>query len=325
MWQSINTVIHYFINKNFKYKSTIAIFNFMGTLICHPPWNMYNLKIKHFKMADILYDIHNKGTSIIIFQSFPENTDLNVPKKMCEKFLLLEKISEIPFLIFFTVGEHKFMKPYTGMMTIINNIYKEKKKSIDLKMSAVIGHKNGRINSAYNNVYSSADRAFAHNIKTNFIDSNFFFGKKEKKILWSWDKNIISVEQRRRMIKNPEEEKDLITPFKKFLHDTKIKNIQNGKMKGTSNILVCIIGPPSCGKKTLMRKLHATINSIGIKIKIIDSLSNYNSEIKKSNLIFTNLDSNLSEILMLKNIFFIKIIADIRICRLLNCVNIQKK
>lgn len=92
MWKEIDTVLYY-VDPKFKFNTNVAIFSFIKTLIKDSP----NLEYMYENVKEKLYEIDQKGASIIIFQSF-DNDNVDFIKK---KFDTMLNDINIPFVAFF--------------------------------------------------------------------------------------------------------------------------------------------------------------------------------------------------------------------------------
>jgi DNA 3'-phosphatase len=264
-WKQTQNLI-YHIPKTFKYTSNIAIFNFIDTLI---KVNKHSIKFTFSSVPHMLYNLYSKNASIIIYQSFSDN-DIDHIKYTYSKFLnkIKEivntnnddtigidndaKLRDIPIMVFFSTGCNKFKKPCTGLWQMINVLYNKKHKSIDLKKCIMVGHLAGRLDlNKVKKDKSVDDRAFAHNINMKFsTPSGFFENDKIKyKSQWEWDRNVLSENEKKYLIKNTTEIPDI---FKKLydLHKSYINNLEC--------YIIIITGLPFCGKTTLCKYLKKT-------------------------------------------------------------------
>ena len=159
MWKEMDTVV-YCVPKAFNFSSTLAIFNFSGTLVK----KVNSTKMKKFlaqrgipeggedksegkgekrpgkKVIDILscmypsvkeklLGIYKEGASIIIYQSF-NSRHIDDIKILIEEF---RKLLRIPIAIFLSTSRNKYSKPFTGMWDLIELLYARNKKTIDKK------------------------------------------------------------------------------------------------------------------------------------------------------------------------------------------------
>jgi gluconate kinase len=176
MWKTTESII-YNIPKEFKFSSTVAIFNFYGTLIkevkssyLHTYSNkkqnyisqQLNNNIKkeekllknprsvikqlYDNVYDKLLELHNNGASIIIYQSLKyENHSIKIAFDTFLLYVFLHTKIKIPIAAFFSTSKNKYSKPFTGMWDIINVYYTNKNKIINKSRSLIIGHKSGEL------------------------------------------------------------------------------------------------------------------------------------------------------------------------------------
>ena len=247
MWKTIDSVLFY-IPVNFKYNKSLAIFNFINTLIKpikngHP----FELKYRYKTTKEKLLEIHNNGASICIFQSFSE-PDESIIKDL---FTLLIDDINIDIMAFFTLRKNKYAKPFTNTWNLIRLIYSKNKRTINKNTSIMVGHKAGRISVHGRKIDNSCiDRSFANNIGISFCTPCSFFLKPEKINLWQYSTDILNQEDRHILISNE------VTP----------PNISNAITSMESEkFIVIVTGPPSCGKTTLSEQIKRKYNNENIE------------------------------------------------------------
>ncbi len=265
MWKYFDTVIYY-VPTQFNFSATTAVFSFVDTLIKKPalkPDIMLNVQenssekenspeqkeqksnpkfeYKYDTVKEKIQSIYNKGGSVIIFDSHQTgNID-----EVKEAFDAFQKDVEVPMLAFFSTKKNRYSKPFTNIWRLIELFYKKQKKTIDKRISLIVGHNAGRVE-LFNKRnrkrdYSCADRAFANNIGITFTTPEVFFLNNTKYTLWEWSPYVLS------------------EPSKKSLATAKYSppNIHDelGKMPQATQYIVIITGTPSCGKSTLAAKI----------------------------------------------------------------------
>lgn len=260
-WNTTENLI-YHIPKVFKYNSSIAIFNFIDTLI---KITKSSIKFTYINVPNILYDIHTKKASIIIYQSFSHkniehikhvyNEFLNKLKKSLLYNYNIKINEDIPIIVFFSINDNKFKKPFTGVWKMIQLLYRKQNKQIELLKCIMIGNLAGRLNYNKNKKDASAsDRAFAHNINISFTTPDNFFDQKNKyKYKWEWDRNILSNNEKKYITKNKKNVPDIFNY---------INNMTNININTHRCFIIIITGLPFSGKTTLCSQLIEKWNKI---------------------------------------------------------------
>ena len=242
MWKSRNT-IEYYIDENFTYSTNIAIFSFIGTIVKNVSGpNVHKLKYLYkFNNIKAKLDlIHNNGGSIIIIDSF-NSVYLENIKNAIDMFKLE---MGYPIISFLSTKQNKYSKPFTGIWEIIEFLYKNKLKKIDLAKSIVIGNKAGRITLNKKKIDKSClDRSFAHNIGIFFTTPDSFFLEENKFILWTWSPDIIDKQTRAIWANNATK------------IEVPIILDELNKLPISDNYTIIITGGPSCGKTTFAKKI----------------------------------------------------------------------
>ena len=300
MWKEVDSVLYY-IHPKFKFNKSLAIFNFIDTLVFFKKNFTYiKLNYKYECIKNKLIEITKNGASIIIFQS------LNIPKDNVYNSLELDHIKElfelflhdidIPIVAFFSTEKNKYMKPFTNIWKIIEMFYFKQNKQIEKKLSIMVGHKAGRLNIHNNKKLDSSclDRSFASNIGIIFFTPERFFLNDTKINLWQFNTGIINQIDRKLLLQNNS--------------DTPIILDEINNMPKSDTYLIIITGPPSCGKSTLSSQLKRKWESEK-KIKNIECLSEKNNEDVQcdelQNLLDTKLKEKKSIILDVKCDFFL--------------------
>jgi DNA 3'-phosphatase len=265
MWKEVESVLYY-IHPDFKFNKPLAIFNFIDTLVFLKK-NFTDIKLtyKYKCVKDKLLEITKNGASIIVFQS------LNIPKDNLYSSLSLDHIKElfdlfiididIPIVAFFSTEKNKYMKPFTNIWKIIEIFYLKQHKKIEKKLSIMVGHKAGRLNTHNKKKLdiSCLDRAFALNIGLTFFTPERFFLNDKTVNLWQFNTNFINQNDRNVLLQN----NNIQTPI--------IIDEINAMSKSDKYIII-ITGPPSCGKTTLANQLKRKWD-LEYKMGIIEYLS----------------------------------------------------
>lgn len=243
MWKTTDTV-KYYVNNDFKFSQTIAIFNFIGSIVKKVVPNESNDKLLYIYDIDIIKkkikSITDNGVSIILFDSF--NTDsIDDIQKSIEIF---QKDINYPIVSFISTRHNKFSKPFTGMWKIIELLYKNKNKTINKSISMVIGNKAGRISLKLKKIDTGcADRSFAYNIGLKFTTPDRFFLDDNKFNLWEWDSNIFDKNTLDSYISNTNK------------MNIPIINDEINKLFFSKKYTIIVTGSPSCGKTTFAKKI----------------------------------------------------------------------
>lgn len=242
MWKEVDTVVYY-LHPEFRHMPTVAVFNFMGTIL---KFKSTTKNIKYYtNVKEKLLDIADKGASIIFCQSFQKN-DLENIKKMFEEVI---RDIKIPIMAFFSTELNKYMKPFTNIWKILELSYFKRNKTINKSVSICVGHHAGRIKS-YMSKYKlivkkidskSTDRAFASNIGLTFFTPEIFFQGDKNPITWSYGEDVINNTERKTLLETT------------IQNPVIIEEIQ--KLPPSPKYMVLITGPPSSGKTTLAEKI----------------------------------------------------------------------
>ena len=240
-WREVESVIYY-LSPDFKFNPTVALFNFTGTLIISKTFPDIELVYKYDVVKSKLLNITKQGASIIIYQSFYRD-DIDNIKKLFE---LLLKDLKIPIVAFFSTKKNKYSKPFTNMWKLIELFYQKEKKVVKKDLSIVVGHKAGRINmlGKKNIDYSCIDRAFAFNIGIKFLTPERFFQNYTKISICEYSKDIINQQSRKIEALNSMKTHSPIIIDELYL------------LPKSEKYTVMIVGPPSCGKTTLAKKIN---------------------------------------------------------------------
>ena len=250
-WKKCDTVVYY-INPDFKFHQTIAMFSFVGSIVKRviPELDINGEKNNTYKQLDYLYDrqkikekiksITDKGASIILYDSFKTDS-LDEIQNAIETF---QKDVECPIASFISTKANRYSKPFTGMCKFIELLYKGQNKKIKKSVSMVIGNKAGLISFKRRKLYNTCtDRAFAYNIGLNFTTPERFFLELSKFSLWEWDGNILDKENRSILINNMYK-----IPIPIIIDEI-------NKLPESNKYTVIVTGTPSCGKTTFAKKI----------------------------------------------------------------------
>lgn len=243
MWKSVDTV-KYYLNEDFKFSQTIAIFSFVGSIVKNviPNNNKHDLNYIYDRniIKEKIKSITDKGASIILYDSF--NTD-NL-EEIQSAIELFQKDIDYPIISFISTKYNKFSKPFTGMWRIIELFYKSKNKSINKTVSLFIGNRAGRITIKLKKIDKGcSDRAFAHNVGIKFTTPDRFFLCKNDFSLWEWNKDTF--------------DKTLLKSWISNINSMKIPIIYDElqKLHISDKYTIIITGSPSCGKTTFSKKI----------------------------------------------------------------------
>jgi hypothetical protein len=251
MWQNKNTVLIY-ISEGFQYKPSVAGCGLLHTIIkeTDSEWNILDPAfIEKFRT------IHDSGGSIVFFSN--QNIHSNTIKARFSRFMqkfLLPSGDPMPVMALFATKRNCFMKPFTNLWKVMGFMYQMKNKAIpDTSTSIYIGKFDGgiyvknwqavatkRFTKKTYTTRADSDRAFAHNVGVQFVSrAQFFYGKPEPK--WQWCFLLMSLEDRMKYIKQHKECEEPNLPA----------------MIGDKKYLVIVIGRPSSGRSTLIKRIIA--------------------------------------------------------------------
>lgn len=242
MWREVDSVIYY-IPTDFKYHSSLAIFNFHRTLI-NATKKKLTYCIKNVK--EKLKDITEKGASIMIYESFCSNS-LDKIKELFELFLA---DIEIPIVAFFSITRNKYAKPFTNMWKLIELFYLKENKHITKETSIVVGHNAGRMKLNPKTLqptpldYSCADRAFAINVGITFFTPERFFLNSTQLSVWKFSDTIMNRESRKVLLRN-----NTFTQVPVIIDEIYL-------LPKSDKFTIIITGPPSCGKTVMAAKIY---------------------------------------------------------------------
>jgi predicted kinase len=256
MWQSKNTVLIY-ISEGFQYNPSVAGCGLLHTVIqeTESEWNVNPEFVEKFKI------IHESGGSIVFFSN--QNIHANTIKARftrCMQKFLLPSGDPIPVMALFATKHNCFMKPFTNLWKVMGFMYQIKNKAIpDVSTSIYIGKFDGglyvknwqavaakKFTKKIYTTRSDSDRAFAHNVGVQFVSrAQFFYGKPEPK--WKWCFFLMSLEDRMKYIKQHNESEE--------------PNLR--AIMGDKKYLVIVIGRPSSGRSTLIKRIIAELGVPG--------------------------------------------------------------
>ena len=333
MWKEVDTLIYY-IHKDYKFYSNVVIFSLIGTIIRSVSCKYDNIKLNYLyskkTIIEKLKELSDNCVSIIIYECFNTNI-LDIFKKVIEQIMI---DINVPIITFFSTKRNKYSKPFTHIWKLIELMYKKDNNPLYIDKSLMIGNKAGRISHKHKKLdKSSLDRAFASNIKISFTTPERFFLNTNKFTLWKYDNNLLNKSEIDILIKNAN---NINTPI--IIDEINILPI-------FKTYTIIVTGPPTCGKTILSHKIKKKWDTDYNKgnIDIIDITSteeNKEEDIKlsmgnsfvKSNSVLIHLTYNKSTILniikysinMNSPVLVIEIMADIKLCKLLNFSKVQK-
>lgn len=267
MWVEFDSVI-YHIPSEFKFNQSLAVFNFIGTIITYKNREKltddYPLKYTLSTVKDKLIEINNKGASIAFYQCFSE-TNFRGVQKVFEK--LLQDLG-IPIMAFFVIAPNGYIKPFTHMWDFIKSIYKQKNRFINKKTSIMVGHHAGRINTITRKPInlSCKDRAFAKNVGITFFTPERFFLNNKSLVLWQYDTSLINQHFRKILLESNKRAYVPIVIDELYL------------LPKTDIYTIIVTGPPSCGKTTLAKKIKRKWD-LEYKIGDLDYINNLEFDI----------------------------------------------
>lgn len=353
MWiHEDNNGLLYFISNNFAYRESVAITAFNHTLIDDtikkekiPLMNLYNDNVITF-----LEQINEHGSIIIIENS--HNTIDTLKSTIGQFFSLIDNESRnIPFMIFFSLKNNRFKKPYTNIFKKIQDIYSKhsmenstnENLEISLDNSIVIGNNAGRLQSSiFKKDLSDCDRAFASNIGiSNFRTPNQVFANDSTQRQWKWSNDVIkSILDKQRLIIEPS--------FNDILGNFDIKDIKDIKSneqqtEQTQKLIVFISGAPTSGKTLMGNRIKGylsddtvifDINNYASVNTMKDSIAHeLDQQYLKNIIIINTLESpskRYSYFSLLENrdiaqyqIKYIEMIVDRNVCEFLNLFRLQ--
>lgn len=334
MWKEADSVIYY-IPTNFKFSSSLAIFNFDRTLVIikrnyNSECNKMKLTYWNESVKPKLKEITDKGASIMIYQCFLNN-NLDHIKDVFDQ---LTKDLEIPIVAFFSTIPNKYAKPFTNMWKLIELFYLKQQKTINKTTSIFVGNNAGRLHLFNKKVldYSCVDRAFASNVGITFFTPERFFLNSTTPNIWQFSKLIMGQENRKKFVESNKQ----ITP--PIIID------EINSLPKSDNYTIIVTGTPSCGKTTLAKKIkrkwdvdykigdvaHISENSYDVFDTFYESIQTQLSEKKTS--VIIDMDCFISNVTKIVKISMISkmpiLILEIKtiqeIAKLLDFIKIQK-
>ena len=258
---------------------SICSFDFDSTLVCQKsgskfPTDENDWKLQYANVESALYEEYNQnGNMIVIFsnQSGVEKNKLSIDtvKGRFENFL---NSIEIPIWCFIALGNDHFRKPNTTMWNIMlgifekqiqdhsNKLYNENTKiQWDIKNSLYVGDAAGRKKECFSKTepkrskdFACSDRKFAYNIGIDFKTPEEYFLDHEQCDGSSWEWGGF-------------DPSSYILENNNFTFDLSEKN----PLKSSQEIVI-VVGPPSCGKSTFCSNYfpnHTRINMDTLKTK----------------------------------------------------------
>ncbi len=255
-WKNLGTIINYKSN-NFQFKQNIIILELDNCLIknkvnCGSLYREFNRSQIEINMSLLKRLQRETSKSIVILSNQVENSKAVIVaiKDKLEAILEASQLDGVPpieVLAFFAMEKNCFSKPHTGMFKLLKAYYN--KMSCEIESAIVVSNNSGEIINKRSQLVETddTDRAFANNIsfscnvKFEHVEAYLY---KHKKLLnheynFSWNKNIISPEIRKKYISviNKTKNVDIIDLIKK-------------KEQKYDLYVFFILGAPRCGKST---------------------------------------------------------------------------
>lgn len=295
MWEENDNFVIY-VSAEFKSFANLAIFSFEGTLVEKIGTNNEIVLFSRNVITE-LKNISVFGSIVVIENRF---TRKDTVKKNIIDFLKL--LPDIPLMLIFILHANRYMKPLTNIMEVI-----EKKMSVDMTKSIVIGNNAGRFRTnKYDADYNDYDRAFANNLGiTTFRTPEQFFNNSTKSRKWQWKMTHIS-----NLLTDEKE------PSLTFLLKSK-------------NPVIFITGPLCSGKSSLAIRIAHILRGIKIididkKLNISDKLADYKEGVIIVDILYNETLSTYQNLIeKSSSIFIIDIYTNLATCLFLNKFKLQ--
>jgi hypothetical protein len=215
MWiKKENIKLWIWVPTNYIFKQSLAFFTIKDNILDQ------NNIVHYTGLKDI--------ATIIVYENNTSDELINIFEKY---------FSELPIIGIFSFTRNRYSKPFTGIIEILEDISKIKFK---MEWSILVGNDIG-INGKY------IDRAFAHNIGINTVTSpKLYFKRTNTKLEWSWPKQVLTINQKKKLFQYEGEPK-----FCDFLFSKHIN-------------IVIITGPPKSGKSILARRISQYLGDCNI-------------------------------------------------------------
>lgn len=337
-WNLNNTVLTY-ISPEFKYNTSIALFNFNKTLVT-PKKRRLNFKdgndweLCFTSTIKKLNKLHNDGCSFVIMSNLcgRSRDRENKIKSIISAFM--KKIG-VPFIVLFAMKKNFMLKPMTGMWAILSMYYKKQNIIIDKSKCIYVGNSAGRQQlDTIKADTSDTDLAFAHNIPIRFVLPEKFFKSKSHLRPVHFSSVIIPPEERLELFS--------INNMKAESNPKILKSLTSNT--NADVYVIIIIGAPGSGKTQYAETLETKWNNhqFGQQYKV----KKISADIKSRTLreVNNNLKQNISVIIdgnfpdkisrepyvsaakkYNAPLYYIYIDTDIKICHLQSMANVFSK
>jgi adenylate kinase family enzyme len=263
-WKDLGTVLAYLPNGFTFYNSVIIIELddcFTGKITINRLYDTRNATELTFDERFIKkIKADSSADNAIVLLSNQNSTNKLTIDSAKLKFEKLQAFVRIPILAFFALKNNSFSKPHTGLYRLLSAYYWQKGNQAKIQNVTVVSNQGGTVvtktkdSESYDFVTcSDRDRAFAHNIDKDFKTVDEYLEEKysdsrllarEKTLIrYEFSKNIIPPETRQKLVAelNKSEDFDLF------------KHIES--LRGKDSYVIFVLGPPKCGKTTLVRKI----------------------------------------------------------------------
>ena len=312
------------ITDNFEYNPNIILLELENVIIerakKYIDINEYNWKYKFDRkiIEEKISEIIKKNGSIVFLQTIQKNKISNYSNLFKLYIDILNKLKIEAIIIISHLKNTYYDKPYTGLYSILSDIYLKNKKKIQKKKSILIGNKAGRIqtrNYKYYD-YNCHDRAFANNIGFSFVTSEDFFLGIYHNFYWNWNPNLPDSDEIKKYKKKSKE----------YSIDIMVGQLKKYVVPNENNLIICY-GPPLFEKKIFCDALSILLSKI-FKITPWNQNFNHNINSYKIRIHCTKYlkKNELDNYINTKNkIILIKFDISIKMANLLNNVYIELK